>query len=255
MQFIDTHCHIYDEAFDEDRQQVIERAKENNVLQFVLPNVDLTTTDRLFSLPKTDKCFFPLMGLHPTSVNENVEKDLQMIKIFFDKQRIYGIGEVGLDFYWDKTFKDEQIYAFCEQIKWSEEKNNLPIVIHCRKAFDDALACLKKMNKKTYNGIFHCFSGDKRQAETLIEMGFSLGIGGVLTFKNAHLAEIVKEIPIEKLVLETDCPYLTPAPYRGKRNESSYIPLIAEKLSEIKGISIEQVAEITTNNAKKIFNI
>jgi TatD DNase family protein len=255
MQFIDTHCHIYDEAFDDDRQQVIERAKENNVLQFILPNVDLLTTDRLFSLANNDNSFFPLMGLHPTSVNENVEKDLQTTKTFFDNQRIYGIGEVGLDFYWDKTFKDEQIYAFSEQIKWSEEKNNLPIVIHCRKAFDYALACLKKANHKTYNGIFHCFSGDKRQAETLIEMGFSLGIGGVLTFKNAHLAEIVKEIPLENLVLETDCPYLAPVPYRGKRNESSYIPMIAEKLSEIKGISVEQIAETTTNNAKNIFKI
>src|SRR5574344_2077236 len=254
ISLIDTHSHIYDEAFDNYIVQVIDRAKEAGLTKIILPNVDLLSVDRLFALAEKDKMFYPLMGLHPTSVTKNVEQDLKKIKTFFDNYNIYGIGEIGLDFYWDREFEQEQIYAFEEQLKWSEEKNNMPIVIHCRKAFDTILASLKKNNRKQYKGIFHCFSGDKRQAQTLIDMGFYLGIGGVLTFKNAHVADIVRDFDLNNFVLETDSPYLAPVPFRGKRNESSYVRIVAEKIAEIKNIPLEKVAEITTINAEKVLS-
>lgn len=256
MKLIDTHTHIYGEEFDEDIVEVIQRAKVAGVEKMFLPNIDITSINRVFSLcEKYKNCCYAMMGLYPGSVTKDVEGQLSEILAFVEKKDVIAIGEIGLDFYWDKDFAEEQIYAFQTQLDWSKKRDNMPLSIHCRKAFDEILACLKQDNRLKFNGVFHCFGGDKRQAEKVIEMGFYLGIGGVLTFKNAHLAEVVKEIPLSNLVLETDAPYLTPVPHRGKRNEPEYVRIIAEKIAEIKEISLDEVAEVTTENAFKAFQL
>lgn len=260
MYFIDTHSHLYSEEFSEDISEVITRAKDSKVEKILLPNIDLSSIEPMLELCKKGSCFYPMLGLHPTSIDYSFEEKLQVIEKKLDKIKIYAVGEIGIDLYWDKTFIKEQIAAFERQVKWALDKN-LPLVIHVRKGFEETIDSLKKLRKgikdpsKLYKGVFHCFSGDLQQAKKVIEMGFKIGIGGVVTFKNAKLAEIVKEIEIENILLETDSPYLSPVPYRGKRNESSYIPLIAQKISEIKDISIEEVAFSTTNSAEKIFSI
>lgn len=254
--FIDTHSHIYSEEFDNDICEVIQRAKDNKVNKILLPNIDKDSIERVFSLTSQDKhMFYPMMGLYPGSVTLDVENQLKKMLSYVQRQDICAIGEIGLDFYWDKEFYEQQILAFNTQLLWSKELNNKPLSIHCRKAFDEILQCLKRDGRKSFNGVFHCFGGDIRQAKKVIEMGFYLGIGGVLTFKNSHLAEVVKEISLEHIVLETDAPYLTPTPFRGKRNEPSFIPIIAQKIAEIKNCPLEEVAEYTTNNAKRIFNL
>jgi len=252
--FIDTHSHIYSEEFDNDICEVIQRAKDNKVNKILLPNIDKDSIERVFSLASQDKhMFYPMMGLYPGSVTLDVENQLKNMLNYVQRQDICAIGEIGLDFYWDKEFYEQQILAFNTQLLWSKELNNKPLSIHCRKAFDEILQCLKRDGRKSFNGVFHCFGGDIRQAKKVIEMGFHLGIGGVLTFKNSHLAEVVKETSLEHIVLETDAPYLTPTPFRGKRNEPSFIPIIAQKIAEIKNCPLEEVAEYTTNNAKRIF--
>lgn len=254
--FIDTHSHIYSEEFDNDICEVIQRAKDNKVNKILLPNIDKDSIERVFSLTSQDKhMFYPMMGLYPGSVTLDVENQLKKMLSYVQRQDICAIGEIGLDFYWDKEFYEQQILAFNTQLLWSKELNNKPLSIHCRKAFDEILQCLKIDGRKSFNGVFHCFGGDIRQAKKVIEMGFYLGIGGVLTFKNSHLAEVVKKISLEHIVLETDAPYLTPTPFRGKRNEPSFIPIIAQKIAEIKNCPLEEVAEYTTNNAKRIFNL
>lgn len=254
--FIDTHSHIYSEEFDNDICEVIQRAKTNGVNKILLPNIDEESVERVFSLANKDKeMFYPMMGLYPGSVTSEVEKQLKEMLCNVQKEDVCAIGEIGLDFYWDRDFYEQQIFAFNKQLQWSNDLNNKPLSIHCRKAFDEILQCLNKDGRKKFNGVFHCFGGDIRQAKKVIEMGFYLGIGGVLTFKNSHLAEVVKEISLEHIVLETDAPYLTPVPFRGKRNEPSYIPIIAKKIAEIKNCPLEEVQEYTTNNAKRIFNI
>lgn len=253
---IDTHSHIYEKDFEQDIVQVMERASANGVKKILLPNVDCSTIEPLLLLCDKFEGLYPMMGLHPTSVNANWEEDLGNIRkvLFENPSRFCAVGEVGLDLYWDKTFVEEQIEALRQQMMWSFELS-LPISIHIRKAFDELFAVLKSINRKTYNGVLHCFGGDVNQAKRLIEMGFKIGIGGVLTFKNAHLAELVAQIDIDDIVLETDSPYLAPVPFRGKRNESSYVLNIAEKLSEIKNISLEEVAERTTETATQLFNL
>lgn len=254
--FIDTHSHIYSEEFDNDVLEVIQRAKDKNVNKILLPNIDNESIGRVFTLTSQHKeTLEAMMGLYPGSVTSEVEKQLSEIFPFVQRKDVIAIGEIGLDFYWDRDFYEQQIFAFNRQLQWSKDLDNKPLSIHCRKAFDEILLCLKKDGRKMFNGVFHCFGGDLRQAEKVIEMGFYLGIGGVLTFKNAHLAEVVKEIPLNNIVLETDAPYLTPVPFRGKRNEPSYLPIIAQKISEIKSCSLEEVEEYTSNNAKTIFNI
>ncbi|MFA6806062.1 MAG: TatD family hydrolase [Bacteroidales bacterium] len=260
MQFIDTHSHLYAEEFLEDIDQVILRAKEANISKILLPNIDLASIKPMLELCNKDKCFYPMLGLHPTSIDNSYIDQLDKIEALLDKVDICAIGEIGIDLYWDKTYIDEQIIAFERQIKWALNKN-LPLVIHVRKGFEEAFQSLDKIKKeikgtsKSLRGVFHCFSGDINQARKVIEMGFMIGIGGVVSFKNAKLAEIVKEIDIENILLETDAPYLAPTPFRGKRNESSYIPIIGEKISEIKNISIEDIASITSNSAEKLFKI
>lgn len=253
--FIDTHTHLFLEEFDHDRAETVQRALEAGVKQMILPNVDSETIPALQKMisdyPTT--CH-PLYGLHPGSVNENYKTELAIVRNLLEHEKCIGIGEIGLDFYWDKTFKKEQFEVFDTQVKWAAERN-LPIVIHLRNSYKEVVEIIKNNLQLGISGIFHCFTGSPVQAEEIIDMGFYLGIGGIITFKNSGLSESLKSIPINKLVLETDSPYLAPVPYRGKRNESSYIIKVAEKLAEIYAISFVEVARITSNNARSIFQI
>lgn len=251
--FIDTHTHLYAEEFDSDREQMIANAIQNSVYRFYIPNIDSESMDKMFLLEKQfpNQCFL-MMGLHPCSVKENYRQELVIIKKWLETRKFAAIGEIGLDFYWDRTFAKEQEIAFRQQIDWALEYN-YPINIHCRTAFDEIFSVLKSYQKLP-KGIFHCFSGDYNQAKKIVSLGnFKLGIGGVVTFKNAGLVKVVEQMDLEHLVLETDAPYLAPTPHRGKRNESGYIPLIAQKIAEIKNLSVEEVGKVTTNNALFIF--
>lgn len=260
MNFVDTHSHHYSDEFILDLDASIQRAKDAGVVKILLPNIDSQSLEPMFNLCDKDLIFSPMLGFHPTSVKENYKKELENIQKLLNKKPISAIGEIGIDLYWDKTFVEEQIKVFETQIQWALN-DKLPIVIHMRKSFDLIYNSLMKfkndirLENNKFQGVFHCFGGDLRQANKIVELGFKLGIGGVITFKNAGLAEVVKHIDIENLLLETDSPYLSPEPYRGKRNESSYIPLIAQKIAEIKGISIEDIAKITSKNANKIFSL
>ncbi|MBQ7985227.1 MAG: TatD family hydrolase [Bacteroidales bacterium] len=250
MILTDTHSHIYSEEFTEDIAQVIRRAEENGITKIFLPVTEYESiAPMLETYAVKPEIFYPMVGLYPGSVTSDVANQLQKILPYLQDSRIIGIGEIGLDFYWNRDFEQEQIYAFETQMQWSKQNNDMPVSVHCRKAFEEVFKCFKNLNYQSYNGVFHCFGGDLNQAEKLIEMGFKLGIGGVVTFKNAHLADIVKQIDLKHLVLETDAPYLAPAPFRGKRNEPAYIKQIAQKVAEIKQIPLETVAQQTTSNA------
>jgi TatD DNase family protein len=253
MFLIDTHTHLYSEEFDQDRDAAITRCLENGINKLYLPNVDSESIQRMLDLEKAyPEVCIAMMGLHPCSVKENYKEELTIVKEWLDKRYFVAVGEIGIDLYWDKTFINEQIEAFNLQMDWAVEKN-IPIVIHCRDAFDEIFEVLSKRDKLP-TGIFHCFSGNLEQANKIIDLGgFKLGIGGVLTFKNSGLDKVVEQIDLKHLVLETDSPYLAPMPHRGKRNESSYTKLVAEKLASIKNCSIEEMAEITTQNAKEVF--
>lgn len=261
MFLIDTHTHTYLEEYfkKEENPAIVKRAKENGIYAAFLPNIDSTSVSKLLALHKEFPDFYyPMMGLHPTSVTEKWEDELQLIREEFEESAInyYAIGEIGIDLYWDKTFKKQQIQAFKKQIDWSFEMN-LPISIHARNSMEEIIEVLQDYDftEKKSSGIFHCFSGNSSQAKLITEKGFALGIGGVSTFKNAELANVIKEIDVNNLVLETDSPFLAPVPYRGKRNEIAYTRIIAEKLAEIKGINLEDVANITTQKAKEIFGL
>lgn len=251
--FIDTHTHLYSEEFKADRTATISEAIAKGVNTFYLPNIDSESIEGMLQLEKEFPAIcLPMMGLHPCSVKENYKEELALIKQWIDKRRFSAIGEIGIDLYWDKTFIKEQEYTFRQQIDWALEFN-YTISIHCRNAFDEIYAILTSYHKLP-KSIFHCFSGNAEQAQQIIALkNFKLGIGGVVTFKNSGLDKVVEQTDLEHLVLETDAPYLAPVPYRGKRNESAYIPLIAEKIASIKGISIEEVAAVTTKNALEIF--
>lgn len=251
--FIDTHSHLYLQQFDNDIDEVIANAKASNISQIYLPNIDNSTTKIMLDLEKKDTSLFKsMMGLHPSSVDKGYKKELDIMRKELETGHYVGVGEVGIDLYWDKTFKNEQIDAFDTQIKWANELK-LPVIIHARDAMDLTIDLIEKNQDGNLKGIFHCFTGDINQAFRIIKLGFYMGIGGILTYKKSGLDNVVREIPIEYLVLETDSPYLPPVPYRGKRNESSYVIHIAEKLAEIKTISVEEVGEITSNNAVKVF--
>jgi len=254
MTFIDSHTHLYLHDFKEDIDQVIARAIEAGVEKFYLPAIDSSETDNLLQMEQRfpGKCF-AMMGLHPCSVKENYKEELDLVKSWLEKRKFVAIGEIGLDFYWDKTFTAQQYEAFEQQIEWALQYN-LPIVIHTRNAMQETIDVVKKYVSKGVKGIFHCFSGSYQNAVEIIDAGFYLGIGGVVTYKNSGLAQVIEQVDIHSIVLETDAPYLTPVPYRGKRNESSYLKLIAQKLAEIKKLSLEEVAAITTSNAKKVFS-
>ncbi|MFN6038352.1 MAG: TatD family hydrolase [Bacteroidota bacterium] len=234
---IDTHAHLYADEFSSDSEEMIGRAKAAGVEKIILPNIDLNSTESMLQLiEKYPEICFPAMGLHPTSVSSNYKKDLQIIYEYFDKRKFIAVGESGIDLYWDKTFEAEQEDAFRIQLQWAKEKN-LPIIIHTRKSFEQVIRCVKDF-KGNVSGIFHCFSGSYEEAQRIISIGnFKMGIGGVLTYKNSGLPEVIEKIDLQHLVLETDAPYLPPVPYRGKRNETSYILKVAEKLAEIKNCS------------------
>jgi TatD DNase family protein len=254
MYIIDTHTHLYSESFDEDRTAMIERAIEEGVQKMLLPNIDVDSIEPMYTLCKQfPRNCFPMMGLHPGYINEKWEENLAIVKQHLFERENIAVGEIGMDLYWDKTFKDEQAQAFRIQIEWAKELK-LPIVIHARDAFDEIFEIVDELNDSTLSGVFHCFTGNLEQAKRIENYGgFKIGIGGVLTYKKSGLDEVVKEVPLEMLLLETDSPYLPPTPFRGKRNESAYINYVAEKLAEIKGVSVEELAKITTKNAENLF--
>jgi TatD DNase family protein len=253
MRIIDTHCHLYLDDFKNDLKSVIERAKNTGIKKFYLPAIDSTFTDSMLSLEKNfpGECI-AMMGLHPCSVTENFNEELKLVEQWLNSRSFAAVGEIGLDFYWDKTFTKQQYEAFETQMQWALERN-MPIVIHTRNAIDEAIATVKPFSEKGLGGIFHCFSGTYEQARKIIDINFLLGIGGVVTYKNSGLQPVVEKMNLEHIVLETDAPYLTPVPFRGKRNESSYLKYVIEKIAEIKNISEDEVASITTANAEKIF--
>lgn len=251
---IDTHTHLFSEEFKQDIDVVIQNATNVGVEKMLLPNVDLETIDALHDLAKKyPGICYPMMGLHPCSVKENWEDELRVIKKNLDTNNYCAIGEIGIDLYWDKTTFEFQEKAFRQQIIWAKEKK-LPVAIHVRNAFDETFKIVDELNDENLTGVFHCFTGNVDQANHIINYGgFKLGIGGVVTFKNGGLDQVLPYIDLKHLVLETDSPYLAPVPHRGKRNESAYLKIIAEKLAEIKGISFEEVNQATTENALSLF--
>ncbi len=255
MIITDTHTHLYSEAFDADRHEVIKRAINNNVKRFFIPAIDSTYTQAMLKLEKDfPEHMFLMAGLHPTSVKDDYTKELKHVEDLLLKRNFYAIGETGIDLYWDKTTLDIQKKAFKHQIHLAKQYN-LPIVIHCRDAFDEIFEVLDEEKSEDLFGIFHCFTGTLVQANKAISFNMKLGIGGVVTFKNGGIDQFIGQIDLKHIVLETDSPYLAPKPYRGKRNESSYIIMVLDKLSEIYDISKERIAKITTQNSKDIFKI
>ncbi len=255
MNLIDTHTHLYVEEFDEDRSAVFQRALTLGIKQFYLPSIDSASTQRMFDLEAAYPDHVQLMmGLHPSYVKENAAEELAHVKQHLDQRAFAAIGEIGIDLFWDKTFIKEQQYAFGLQVEWAKEKN-LPIVIHCREAFDEVFEVLESHRDDTLNGIFHCFTGTLEQAKRALDFNLKLGIGGVVTFKNGKIDQFLDQIPLESIVLETDAPYLAPVPYRGKRNESSYLIKVVQKLADIYHVSPEKIADMTTNSALSIFKI
>ena len=253
--FIDTHCHLYLSEFDEDIDTVIQRAQQENIRKFYLPAIDSNTHEKLLGLEaRFPELCIAMMGLHPTSVKENYEEELRLVEQSLQQRKFAALGEVGLDFYWDHTFKSEQIRAFEKQVDWAL-LHDYPIVIHSRNAIDECIEIVQSKQKGALRGIFHCFSGTFQQARAIIEAGLYLGIGGVLTYKNSGLAQVIADIELTHLVLETDAPYLAPVPYRGKRNESSYLKYVIEKLAAIKSTTVGEIGRITSMNAQNIFRV
>lgn len=255
MILTDTHTHLYYETDPQKLVELVNRSLENKVNRLFLPNVDSESIPLVFGLSELfpENCF-PMLGLHPCDVKENFKDELANIHKEILVRKIYAIGEIGVDLHWDKTTLSIQQEAFRTQITWAKQMN-LPIVIHCREAFDEILEILEQVKDEKLRGIFHCFTGTTEQAKKVIELGFYLGIGGVLTYKNSGLDKVLQDIPLEHLVLETDSPYLTPVPFRGKQNESSYLVYVAQKLADLKQIPLEELAAITTANSKIIFGI
>ncbi len=253
--FIDTHTHLYVEQFDDDYQTVIDQAMSKGVRQFLMPAIDSTYTVKMQKLKNAYPKHIHLMaGLHPTHVKSDFDKELAHVRENLTQHEYVAIGEIGIDLYWDKTYLKEQQTAFQTQIGWAKEMD-LPIVIHARESFDEIFDILAQEQSERLRGVFHCFTGTLEQAHLAISYGMALGIGGVVTFKNGKIDRFLHEIPLEHIVLETDSPYLAPTPYRGKRNESTYIPLIAEKMADIYEVPVEEIARITTANAKNIFKL
>ena len=251
----DTHTHLYSSQFKEDQSAMIQRAKDAGVSRFFIPAIDSSYTESMMKLEKNfPKDVFLMMGLHPTSVKENYLEELAHVKEWIDKKKFFAIGEIGIDLYWDSSFLIQQQEAFRTQIKWAKEKK-LPIVIHCRDAFDEIFEILEQEKGDSLRGIFHCFTGTKEQAEKAINYNMKLGIGGVATFKNGKIDRFLNEINLKHIVLETDAPYLAPTPFRGKRNESAYITNIIDKLVEIYKVPFEEIVATTTQNSKAVFGI
>jgi TatD DNase family protein len=252
--FIDTHAHIYHEDFARDLSDVLHRAAEQQVLKVFMPNVDHRSIDAMLEVEaRFADTAFPMMGVHPCSIKKDFQRELYLVEDWLAKRKFFAIGEIGTDLYWDKTFFEQQKEAFLVQVRWAKEYS-LPVVIHCRESIDETIAMVEQEQDGTLRGVFHCFSGNTDQAERITKLGFYLGIGGVATFKNAGLDAVIPEIALEKIVLETDSPYLAPVPHRGKRNEPSYISVVAQRVAELKRCHVEEIQEITTSNAQKLFD-
>ena len=281
FQFVDTHCHLYDEAFDEDRSAAVQRALDAGVTTMLLPDIDSTSTPRLDALSTqaikqsgNQAIFYRMAGLHPTSVKEDYESELQHVhdRLFdsgispeIDQRsnslnsnnsplKFIAVGEIGMDLYWDRTFEAQQREVLRTQLLWALDLD-LPVCLHIRKAHNEVFALLRDINRPFWRGVMHCFGGSLQEAQRALEMGFHLGIGGVVTFKNATMADVAKAAPLDRLLLETDAPYLSPVPHRGQRNEPSYIPIIAQRIADLRGISLDEVAAVTTANARSLFRI
>lgn len=253
--YIDTHSHIYDAAFDTDRELVFQRALEVGVETILLPNTDETTIKPMMDFYENhiDNCKV-MMGLHPEGVKEDYKRHLSVIEKEMERNCWVGVGEIGLDLYWDKTFEKQQIEVLTEQLHWAKQLH-LPVALHTREAFDLMFNILEKEQDGSLSGVFHCFNGTEEQANIAISLGFHIGLGGVITYKNCDVKNYLANISLDKIILETDDPYLPPVPYRGKRNEPSYMIEVAKKIAEIQNIDINKVAEATTNNAIKLFNL
>lgn len=255
MEFIDTHTHLYLDNFKEDRDEIIELALGKGVKKFLLPNIDEESYPQMMDLvAKFPENIFPMIGIHPSSVDENYQNLLDKYKELLKSGKFIAVGEIGIDLYWEKKFKEQQMDAFKQQLQWSLDFD-MAVSIHTRDSFEVVKEVIDSFGNQKFKGIFHCFTGTKNQADWMISKGFLLGIGGIVTFKNSGLDKTLEQIELKNLVLETDSPFLTPSPYRGKRNNSSYIPLIAEKIAEIYSVSIEDIAKITTENAKTVFGL
>jgi TatD DNase family protein len=252
MYLIDSHAHIYLNEFDADREAIVDHAQAAGVQQILMPAIDATTHDVMLAVEAEFPGCRAMMGLHPCSVKENYLEELEIIKNFLQQRQFVAIGEIGLDFYWDKTFVQQQFEAFHTQIRLALD-NQLPIAIHSRNATDECIGVVRQY--PGLRGVFHCFSGTTEQAEKIIALGFMLGIGGVVTFKNAGLDKVIEKVGLSHVILETDAPYLAPVPFRGKRNEPAYVPLVAQRLAQIAGVPAETVAEITSANTRKLFGL
>ena len=255
MTFTDTHTHLDGEEFKADLPDVISRAKEQGVGRVFIPAIDLKSVDTVLDVCRQFPGYaFPMIGLHPEEIKADWEMQLDAMKSRFNEAPFIAIGEVGLDFYWDRTFEREQLLAFEAQVEWAVEVQ-LPLMIHCRKAQNELVHILKKYESRLSGGVFHCFTGNQKEAEQLLQFKrFALGIGGVLTFKSSHLREdLPASVPLERIVLETDSPYMAPVPHRGERNESSFVHLVLEKLAEVYGVSADKVAQVTEENVRRIF--
>ncbi|EGA65678.1 TatD family hydrolase [Vibrio brasiliensis] len=250
---IDTHAHIYASEFDADRDDVVKRALDQGIDKILLPNIDLESIEPMLATEaKYPQICRSMMGLHPCYVDGNVKQTLEIIHAWFEKHRFIAVGEIGIDLYWDKTFKAEQEMAFITQLNWAKEMK-LPVVIHTRDSIEETLTLLAQEQDGSLSGVFHCFGGSVEEAKAINDLGFHLGLGGVSTFKNGGMDKVIPHLDMDYIILETDCPYLAPVPHRGKRNEPAYTSLVAQRIAELRDISIEQVDSLTTQNATKLF--
>ena len=254
-QFTDTHAHLYADEFRQDREDMLVRAAEAGVTKIFMPNIDHTSIDEMLEVElKHPGVCYPMMGLHPCSVKKDFEKELYEVEQWLGNRKFSAVGEMGTDLFWDKTFWEQQKEAFLIQAGWAK-KHDLPLIIHCRESMEETLTLLEPLADGKLSGIFHCFTGSVEQAKRIVAMGFYLGIGGVATFKNGGLDKVLPELTLEKVVLETDSPYLAPVPHRGKRNEPCFIPLVAAKLATLMNVSMEEVQSATSSNAARIFGL
>lgn len=250
---IDTHAHIYATEFDQDRDEVVQRALDAGIEHILLPNIDLDSIEPMLATEAAyPQVCRSMMGLHPCYVDANVDQTLDTIHSWFDKHNFIAVGEIGIDLYWDKTYRKEQEYAFITQLNWAKEMN-LPVVIHTRDSIEETLTLLKSEQNGELRGVFHCFGGTIEEAKAINDLGFHLGLGGVSTFKNSGMDKVIPELDLSKVILETDCPYLAPVPHRGKRNEPAYTELVLKRIAGLTELSSKKVAQITTNNAKSLF--
>ena len=250
--WIDTHAHIYAEEFDKDRTDVLNECLDNDVTQIFMPNVDHTSIERMLEVESRWNTCHAMMGLHPCSVKKDFQRELYVVEEWLSKRKFTAVGEIGTDLYWDKTFWHQQCEAFEIQVKWAIQYG-LPVVIHCRESLKETIDLVTRLQDGKLTGIFHCFSGTAEQAKEIIKLNFYLGIGGVATFKNGGLEKVLPDVDLDRIVLETDSPYLAPVPHRGKRNVPAYIPLVGQRVADIKKVSLDEVKKQSTDNARSIF--